>query len=226
VGTQLLKGDVLNQLDALIQEGQRLLASFKMDAGSYWSEVPEADFRTFAIKAFAAIDRIAGTNSEFYSKLPDLRGSEPLSVPGYHNTRVPGIQGALVALRDAVEKRLLVSLEAAVRANIHDDFLQQARVLLDSHYHVAAMVLIGGVLEDHLEKMCVKHGLPSQGNGTIAKYNDLLHGNAYDKPIWRRIQSIGDLRNEAAHGNFAKVNAPDVEDAHKFVGRVLADYPA
>jgi hypothetical protein len=149
-----------------------------------------------------------------------------LNSPEY-NTAIPAMIGCLVALRDAVDKGLLVSLEARLRANIHDDFLQQAKSLLDQGYHVAAMVLIGGVLEDHLEKLCTKHGKTVTGNGNLAKYNDALHGaTIYDKPAWRRIQSIGDVRNDAAHGNFAKVNVVDVQDAHKYVGRFLADYPA
>lgn len=66
------------------------------------------------------------------------------------------------------------------------------------------MVLVGGVLEDHLQKLCVKNGLTWKGKGSISTYNDLLHGSEYDKPIWRRIQSIGDIRNDAAHGQGAK----------------------
>jgi hypothetical protein len=125
-----------------------------------------------------------------------------------------------------VHKGYLVSLESRLRSNIHDDFLRQAKTLFDEHYHVAAMVLVGGVMEDHLEKLCTKHGKTWTGHGSISKYNDALHGTAYDKATWRRIQGIGDLRNEAAHGNGAKVRPEDVEDALKFVGRFIADNPA
>jgi hypothetical protein len=87
------------------------------------------------------------------------------------------------------------------------------------------MVLIGGVLEDHLEKLCGKRKLTWKGDGSISKYNDLLRDVFYDQPTWRRIQSIGDLRNKSAHGEGATVNPPEVDDAYRFVGRFVADYP-
>jgi hypothetical protein len=222
-----IKADLLAELDGLIAEGNRLNRSFSGDDwGGHESDLPEEQFRAFTTSTFAAIQRIAGSGTHYYKLLPPIELNGNLNSPEY-NTAIPAMIGCLVALRDAVDKGLLVSLEARLRANIHDDFLQQAKSLLDQGYHVAAMVLIGGVLEDHLEKLCTKHGKTVTGNGNLAKYNDALHGaTIYDKPAWRRIQSIGDVRNDAAHGNFAKVNVVDVQDAHKYVGRFLADYPA
>ena len=221
-----IKQELLDELDALIQDGQRLDHSYRMaDYGSLVSDVPEADFRSFAASTSAAIERITGSGSEYYRCLPPFDPTDPLAVPGYNNTKVPAMIGALVSLRHAVDRNLLVSLESRLRANIHDDFLQQSKALLDSGYHVAAMVLIGGVLEDHMQKLCGKHKLTWKGDGSISKYNDQLRAGVYDQPTWRRIQSIGDLRNEAAHGNGANVKAPDVEDAYKFVGRFIVDHP-
>jgi hypothetical protein len=125
-----------------------------------------------------------------------------------------------------VDAGLLVSLADRMRANIHDDFLEQAKTLLGAGYHVAAIVLTGGVLENHLRKLCDNRSLKWTGDGSISKYNDLLHGALYDKPTWRRIQSIGDVRNDAAHGNGAEVKVDDAKDAHKYVGRFLDDYSA
>lgn len=85
------------------------------------------------------------------------------------------------------------------------------------------MVLIGGVLEDHLRKLCEARGLPWQGNGTIGKYNDLLRDRLYPQPVWRRIQAIADLRNSAAHGRGSAVKHEDVEDAQRYVQRFLAE---
>lgn len=222
-----VKQEVLDYLDGLIQEGKRLNDSYKMtDMGSLESKLPEADFRAFATATFAAVERTVGRDSEYHHCLPPVDTNDPLTLPGYNSTKVPAMIGVLVSLWQAVEKGLLVSLESRLRANIHDDFLQQSKALLDSKYHVAAMVLVGGVLEEHLQKLCTKHKLAWKGDGSISKYNDLLRDTVYDQPTWRRIQSIGDLRNKAAHGEGAKVKTPDVEDAHQFVGRFIVDYPA
>ena len=106
-------------------------------------------------------------------------------------------------------------------------FSAQASELLDAGYHVAALVLTGGVLENHLQKMIQARGLGLPKKGSTSKYNDLLYReNAYHQPIWRRIQSISDLRNDAAHGEGLTIASEDAKDAHTFVQRFIADHPA
>lgn len=220
-----VKDQILKRLDALIGQGNTLLTSFRYgDMGVIQSDLPEADFRTFATAAYSAVCDVCGQDSQYFRMLPVLVANEPLSVPGYHNTKVPAMLGSLNALRSAVDGGYLTHLEVRLRANIHSDFLEQARVLLESGYHVAAMVLVGGVLEDHLQKLCTARGLSWKGDGSISKYNDVLHGTVYDKPTWRRIQSVGDIRNDAAHGKGANVKLSDVEDALKFAGRFIVDH--
>lgn len=222
-----LKDELRSQLDQLIVQGQRLVESYRPgEMGSTSSDVPEVDFRAFYTAGLAALERVAGTGSVFYRSVPAATTVKSLSFPGYEvESPVSALTGALVALRDAVDGGLLVRLETRLRANVHDDFLQQARDLLDAGYHVAAMVLVGGVLENHLLKMVTSRGLSWSGSGSLSKYNDLLRDNPYPLPVWRRIQAIGDVRNHAAHGDTGAVNVDDVADAHRYVGRFLTDYP-
>jgi len=221
-----MKAEILTQLDALISEGNRLESSMKYDMGSTSSEISETDFRTFAVNSAAAIDRVAGQQSQYFKMLPHDNMTGPLSVPGFGTSPASVITGSLNALRHAVDNDLLVSLEDRLRATIHDDLLQQAKVLLASKYHVAAMVLTGGVLENHLRKLCVNRSLTWKGDGSISKYNDLLKDCCYLQSVWRRIQQIGDIRNDAAHINQSKVKEADVEDAIQYVERLIVDQPA
>lgn len=221
------KKDVLQQLDRLIAEGQRLDGSYQLDGmGHYHSKLPPADFHAFSTSARSAIARITGTQSEFYAVLPDTL---PAQVTFTHAgaSFVAVFTGALRAVRDAVDADLLVSLENRLRANVYDDLLDQADALLKAGYHVAAMVLIGGVLEDHLRKLCDARSLTWPGAGSLSKYNDVLYkANLYAKPVLSRIQGIAHLRNDAAHGKGAAVNVDDVEDALRQMRRLLTDYPA
>ncbi len=135
--------------------------------------------------------------------------------------------GVLVGLRETVAAGFLASMEARIRGNVEDDFLGQGATLLASGYHVAAMVLVGGVLEDRLRVLVAACGVPITDSGSLSKYNDaLVKAGTYDQPTWRRIQSIADLRNRAAHGgaDAANVKPEDVDDALKYVGRFLADH--
>ena len=222
-----MKTEVLTRLDALIETGQRLAESFQMEMAMYESSIPEAEHRTFVTSALAAIERVAGKNSQYYQSIPQERVPSELAFSGYNRPFIPTVTGVLIALRDAVNQGLLQSLESRLRTNIHDDFLVQASELLDAGYHVAALVLIGGVLENHLQKMIQARGLELPKRGSISKYNDLLlRDNSYNQPKWRRIQSISDLRNEAAHGKGSTISLKDAKDDHTFVQRFIADHPA
>ncbi len=222
-----VKDDILQQLDQLISTGEHLVDSFQMgEMGSYYSDEPEAKLRAFVTGAFSAISRIAGDTSEFYTIIPRQGLNSHLVVAGFDMSFIPAVLGSLQALRQSVDSGYLISLETKLRANFHDDFLTQSQQLLSASYHIAAMVLAGGVLENHLQKIVLARHITWSGNGTISKYNDQLKDTLYPQPIWRRIQCIADVRNDAAHGNTDNVNVKDVEEGIVFIGRFLAEYPS
>lgn len=222
-----LKADILRELDGLMAEGTRLDATYEISRGTVVSKTPEVVFRSFATSAFALIERVAGKSSEFYSALPKELPNRIRVLGLGKGYVVPIITGALSALRKAVDGGLLVRLEDRLRANVYDDFLVQAATLLKADYHVAAMVLVGGVLEDHLRKLFGARSPTWKGDPSLSKYNDALYGaKLYAKTVLSRIQAIAHVRNEAAHGNGAAVKRDDVEDALAYVRRFLTDYPA
>ena len=224
-----MKTEVLSRLDGLIETGQRLTESFRECDDfydSYESSASEAELRAFVISAFATIEQIADEDSLYYKNTPHQNVPLRLAM-GDERLLFSTITGVLIALRDAVDHGLLTSLESKLRANIHEDFLAQSLDLLNAGYHVAAMVLIGGVIEDHLQKLVQIQGFTLPKKGSISKYNDLLrNNNVYNQPMWRRVQSIGDLRNDAAHGKGSTIKFEDAQDAHTFVKRFITDYPA
>jgi len=222
-----VKADVLSQLDRLIETGKQLANTFCMtDHGSYESNASEEDLRAFVTSALAVVERIVGTESQYFKNIPAASVGKQIGVAGYDKSFIPTVTGVLTSLRSDVDQGFLTTLEAQLRANVHDDFMVQAHELLNAKYHVAAVVIAGGVLEDHLRQMATNRNLTWTGNGSISKYNDALRNNAYALPIWRRIQAVGDHRNDAAHGNGAALSADDADDAVKFIERFIADNPA
>lgn len=221
-----VKEQVISELDSLIQRAERLSKSFRRkDTILSESNIPEHEHRAFVAAALATIERIAGEDSQYYKQAPTPEPDDRLTLEDRQPRIIPGLRGVLVSLRDAVEGGLLESIESRLRASIHDDMLAQSAELLNSGYHVAAMVLIGGVLENHLQQLCNNLNLTWSGRGSISKYNDLLKEKVYKKTIWRRIQAVGDVRNDAAHGDVEKAAQADVEDSLEFVQRVISDYP-
>lgn len=222
------KAAIEKRLLNLAAQGRRLNDSYRMTSrGTLESRTPEAQFRSFATTALAEIDRLVGKNSTYYTAIPLEPLTQQLAVVGYSNTFVPAVLGTLDALRIAVAGGLLSSLETAHRQSVHADFLQQARQLLDTGYHVAAMVLAGGVLEEQLLKLCVNRNLSWAGDGSLSKYIAALYSAAVvDKTTQSRLQSAAHCRNDAAHGKGAQVKASDVEDHWAYIGRFVADHPS
>lgn len=217
-----IQDEVLQQLDALIEEGRSLAGSYVHGGiGGRYSSREASLLFGFVTAARAQVARIAG-NSEFLGQMTPAPqdGRDIRSNPHVVDSSL----GALIALRAAVASGQLESLASRVRSAVHDDMLQQAVELLAAGYHVASMVLVGGVFENHLRNLCAARGLAPRPQ--LGGYNDALRDVLYPQATWRRIQAIGDLRNNAAHGHVQLVLAPDVDDALRFVQRFIADFVA
>jgi hypothetical protein len=219
-----IREGALRELDLLIETGKRAASSYSLEGMSvtYWSKIPEHELRAFRTAAAATVERLVGRQSEFYKHLPqgdeDLQSSKSL---------VEGALGVILSLRDAVDRDLLVRVEQRVRSNTYDDFLTQAQELLAAKpsYHVAAMVLVGGVLEDQLRKMCAARSIQWKGKDGMSAYNDALKEVAHPQAVWRRVQVVADNRNAAAHGgdDAAKLRRDAVEDDLRWVRKFLGE---
>lgn len=218
-----IQDEVLQQLDALIQDGIRLVAGYReQEFGPRYSQEPRPPLHAFITGVAAQVSRIAGRDSEYYRQLIPLPANN--ADIGWNPQVVESSLGAVQALRAAVASGQLESLASRVRSAVHDDMLQQAVELLGAGYHVASMVLVGGVFENHLRNLCAARALAPRAQ--LGGYNDSLRDVLYPQATWRRIQAIGDLRNNAAHGHVQLVLAPDVDDALRFVQRFIADFVA
>jgi hypothetical protein len=224
-----VKEDALRELDRLLTESEDLVASFKQfqnDPFDLRSGLPEPILWRFYTSCVTAICRFAGRESE-YGLLISKPDSNRLFC---ERSLLEQLVGVLMSLRDAVDCDLLGGMERRVRSNTYADFLTQAEELLKAQpsYHVAAMVLIGGVLEDHLRKLCEKHNVQWKGREGMSAYNDALKETAYPQLTWRRIQAVADQRNAAAHGgaDAAALKPEAVEDALAWTTRFIEEHGA
>ncbi|MGH9556340.1 MAG: HEPN domain-containing protein [Terriglobales bacterium] len=109
-----------------------------------------------------------------------------------------------------------------VRADLLDDFLSQAEMLLDNGYHVPAASLAGAVLEDTLRRLCDSKNISYPQRTNIDSLNaELAKRDGYDKLVQKEITAKADLRNKADHGEFDKVKEPDVRDMVRWVRRFV-----
>ena len=125
------------------------------------------------------------------------------------------IQGCLKAALADMASGFVLDVRPLIEAEVLDDFLVQATVLHASGYKDAAAVLAGGVLERHLRLMCLSRSisltLPSGKAKMIDGMNaDLATAGAYDKLKLKQITVWADIRNKAAHGDYALYTSTDV----------------
>lgn len=129
----------------------------------------------------------------------DLYGVQEAA--GYDDLRQLG----RIAIIDAdssghVAVRLARALERSVET---DDVLEQAeRLLLDADVHpIAPIVLAAATLEARLRATCLHHGLTVDHRSSLDRYATALKGaRLLSSKDFRRIQKLGDIRNDAAHG--------------------------
>jgi hypothetical protein len=220
---------VLPQLDELISTFEDLGRRTKHYD---FSDIDRDETSSFILAGLDAIHRIAGTNSQYATQLDDL--IKKLG-PYDYLTPLPHVAGALKALRRAVASGYLVTLQELMHADLFSDFLEMAEHLLKEGYKDPAAVLIGGVLEEHLRKLCAKNGIALEyldARGVLHPTKaetmnmDLASNNVYSKLDQKSVTAWLDLRNKAAHGQYGDYTSQQVEFLLQQVRDFLVRLPA
>lgn len=128
--------------------------------------------------------------------------------------------GILRGFREDVDDGALQRVADLVAAELFDDFLAQADHLHSQGFHAAAAGIGGAVLERDLRALCEAKGMKVRSNDGISLLNQKLvsaQPQEYSSVTAKKIETWGKIRNEADHGHFEKVAAPDVADMLKGV---------
>jgi hypothetical protein len=133
--------------------------------------------------------------------------------------------GVVKSLRTAWEAGYLDTVRELIHGETFADFLDMADHLLKESYKDAAAVIAGGVLEQHLRALCVKHGV-SPVPGNLNALNTALYHKAYESDWMKQITAWGDIRNNAAHGHYDKVKAEMVEPMVASIRTFISMHPA
>lgn len=109
--------------------------------------------------------------------------------------------GILRALRDDYANGRILSLQERIRCDVFSDFLEMAEYLIeDEGLKEPAAVLAGGVLEEHLRKLCDKRGITLSAKPKLDAMNaDLARKGVYGKNEQKQITAWAGIRNDAAH---------------------------
>jgi hypothetical protein len=205
---------VLPQLDELIVKFDELRQRVR---GSDWSCIEGEMLSEFLSAAISAITRTAGPNSEYATQSKEvIQKCSPYQI----YLAVPNVGGALKALRHEVSSGYLVSVQELIHASLFADFLEMAEHLLGEGFKDPAAVLIGGVLEEHLRKLCNKNGIPTEAPDSKGRdrpkkaetmNSDLAGNGIYNKLDQKAVTAWLDLRNKAAHGRYHEYESQQIK---------------
>jgi len=194
-----LKESIIGQIDAALEAYSNAKRRARYDDISDAGEMITSEL---IVRLSATIDRLSPAKSQYRAN-----AFEALKKYGPDNTcNIPLLVGALKALRADYEAGHLERVEQLVEADLFADFLQMAEHLVEQGYKDAGAVLAGGVLEEHLRKLCARNGLPTDAAGRPKKAeamnSDLASASVYSKLDQKSITAWLDLRNKAAHGKY------------------------
>jgi HEPN domain-containing protein len=212
---------ILSRLNALIEMGDRVLAT-QHDPGPNVIGDARVDTQLahqWATSVQNVLARVFGRESEHYKNFAAQAGIYLTFSPVYHG------QGVLRAAKDDYESGHLYELRRLVEAEVFDDFLEQAQLLLDSGYYQAAAVVAGCVLEDGLRKLCAANRIVVPPRPKLDAMNtDLAKAGAFSVLVQKRITALADLRNKAAHGIWTEFTRDDVKEMVQAIRRFMEEH--
>ena len=139
----------------------------------------------------------------------------------------------LVYIRVSNQMQIIASLSSRIDsvlqdvkghlfAELQDAELSAANNLMKVSFRAAGS-LAGVVLERHLQRTAVNHGITIRKKSpTIADLNDpLKEKGVYEIPMWRKIQLLADLRNLCSHQKSTDPTKEQVEELISGVNLVV-----
>ncbi len=172
----------------------------------------------WSLKARHLISEICGPESEYYKQFV---ASQTSNTYGTNHDIMKNLRAVFNATRNDFEKGYLNSVRNLIQAEVFSTELDQAKELLSTGYVVASAVIAGVVLETSLRQMCIDASLPT---GKLDKMNaDLAKAGVYNLFVQKRITSLADIRNNAAHGHPDKFNKNDVQEMIAYIENFMAE---
>lgn len=212
---------VLKRLNELTAKGELILKTkehdFTSDDGKQYFRMYSPEVKGWGTSVLNLLQRAFGESSAHYTLFEK-------SFTGYDSweSSFREMQAILAAAKEDYEGGYLFNLRGLVKAEVLTDATGQADALLDAGYKDPACVVAGIALEVAIKEISSRNGVAL---GKLDKMNaDLSKVGIYNVAKQKQITAWADLRNKAAHGDWAAYNEADVRDMLAGVERFVADY--
>jgi hypothetical protein len=227
--------DAVKQIDeALAQfEGvQKGYLKHSRHSEGDWIEAPTEAAAMVIINLRSTLERLSPEGEKATQKAV----SYPDRIFHSTSTSMRQLAAALRVLKADYQAGRLKRFREMVVSDLFSDFLEMAEYLLsDEKLKDPAAVIAGGVLEQHLRKLCDKHCVlttftDAKGNICPKRLDtmnsELAKAGAYDKNEQKQVTAWAGLRNEAAHGHWNTYTADQVSGMVLGIRGFLSRNPA
>jgi hypothetical protein len=215
------KEAISKEIKALYDEGLKIAQTF---ASKDKEQNFQFDYQRWYTKALRVVELLApDRHSEFksYYEINPKRkslGYGTYVIQDFMKNVVPGgyqfqdfdshAQAALcfvnqLSIFQSLSQRVgtvLSNIDGQLLSELHDAELHTAKGLLKVSVRAAGS-LTGVVIEHHLQKLAIKHGVEfKKKNPTIGDLNEpLKNAGVFDTPTWRKVAYLADIRNLCSH---------------------------
>ena len=202
----------IKQLDEIINDYNIIKSKAQYDDLS--GNIPLEEIITVLTKSKAAIERIVGTNSEYY-KEAEATFKRSFS----EGVKLLNIIGIVIALKSDLQNDYLKSFSDIVQSEVFSDYLEMAQHLIDEGYKDPSAVLVGSTLEVHLRELCLANGIEIEIKNNkeilVAKKADLMNSDlakagVYSAAYQKQIIAWLGIRNSAAHGKYTEYTIEEI----------------
>jgi hypothetical protein len=205
-----------NRLAEIASQARHLLGPTPSSGGRR-TELEYDQVLAWKLKAKNALKNACGEDSHYLQEFDDASLSYLSSAETLKRLLV-----VLEAAKEDFDGGYIVGIRTLVQAEVFGTELEQASELLQAGYKVAAAVIAGIVLETTLRELCNRNSITS---GKMDRMNaDLAKKGTYNLLMQKRITTLAQLRNDAAHGKPDQFTDTDVRVMIADIERFLADY--
>jgi hypothetical protein len=171
------------------------------------------------VKAKNLLSKVCSDESQHFIQFEKEENARSL---GTNYSLLKRLKAVFMAAKEDFEGGYLSSVRTLVQAEVFDSELEQANELFSNGYRTAAAVIAGVVLETALRELCDRNGI---SHGKLDKMNaDLVKAGVYNKLNQKRITTLADIRNSAAHGKPDEFTDQDVSDMIRDINQFLSNH--
>jgi hypothetical protein len=208
------KAFFITQLESIIKD--YLSIKNKAECDDLSGNVEIEEITAVLTKAKAAIERITGTQSEYFKDIEATFKRTNI----FEGNKLRIIIGTVIALKSDLENDYLKRFHDIVQSEIFSDYLEMADYLENEGYKDPAAVIIGSTLESHLRELCKSNSIDyvvlNNKGRLMPKKADLMNADLAKKGIYtsayqKQITAWLDIRNSAAHGHYTDYSKEEVK---------------